>query len=84
LGWLSVDLYHFVGDDLTGCEPSKLKRRLDINAENKSHLVHDTKYSSKATGTAATAPTAAAPAHELIRYVWLSDGAATDGTGGLN
>ena len=61
-----------------------LKRELDINAENKSHLVHDTKYSSKATGTAATAPTAAAPAHELIRYVWLSDGAATDGTGGLN
>jgi len=66
LGWLGVDLYHFFGDDLTGCEASKLKRRLDINAGNKSHLVHDTKYSSKAARAAATAPAATTTAHELI------------------
>jgi hypothetical protein len=66
LGWLGVDLYHFVGDDLTGCEASKLKPGLDINAGNKSHLVHDTKYSSKAARAAATAPAATTTAHELI------------------
>jgi hypothetical protein len=62
----------------------KPKRGLDINAEDKSQLGYDTKYTSKATRTAAPATTAAAPApaHELIRYVWLSDRAATDGTGG--
>jgi len=40
--------------------------RLDINAENKSHLVHDTKYSSKAARAAATATAATTTAHELI------------------
>jgi len=65
LGWLGVDLYHFFGVDLTGCEAGKLKRRLDISAGNKSHLMHDTKYSSKATGTATTAA-ATTTAHELI------------------
>jgi len=43
-----------------------LKRELDINAENKSHLVHDTKYSSKAARAAATATAATTTAHELI------------------
>jgi len=66
LGWLGVDLYRSVGDDLAGCEASKLKRGLDINAENKSHLVHDTKYSSKAARAAATATAATTTAHELI------------------
>ncbi|PYI46678.1 MAG: hypothetical protein DMF11_08075 [Verrucomicrobia bacterium] len=66
MGWLGVDLYRFVRDDWTGCEASKLKRGLDINAENKSHLVHDTKYSSKAARAAATAPAATTTAHELI------------------
>jgi hypothetical protein len=52
------------------------KRTLDINVEDKSPLVYDTKYSSKTrytrTVTTVTTVTTTTAAAVLIRYVWHS------------
>ena len=52
----------------------KPKRRLDINVEDKSHLVYDTKYSSKTyttytTYTATTTTTAATAATDQLNRI---------------
>ena len=53
----------------------KPKGRLDINAEDKSHLVYDTKYSSKTAAARTAARTDARTTTRtttaaLMRYVW--------------
>jgi hypothetical protein len=57
---------------------ANVKRGLDINVEDKSHLVYDTKYTSRkantgtttATTTATITATITATAAALMRYVW--------------
>jgi hypothetical protein len=66
--WLTAFSYY--GADAILVKPPK--RTLDINVGDKSHLVYDTKYSSKTryprTVTAVTTTTTAAAV--LMRYVW--------------
>jgi hypothetical protein len=79
--WLTA--FSCYGADAILVKPPK--RTLDINVEDKSHLVYDTKYSSKTKYTSTlTTTTAAAAAVVLMRYVLALGCASTDGTGGLN
>ncbi len=49
---------------------ANVKRGLDINVEDKSHLVYDTKYTSRKANTGTTTTTITATAAALMRYVW--------------
>ncbi len=48
----------------------KPKRRLDINVEDKSHPVYDTKYNTARAAATRAAAARTAAAAGLMRYVW--------------
>ena len=62
--WLTA--FSCYGADAILVKPPK--RTLDINVEDKSHPVYDTKYSSTSTDTGTAITTATATV--LMRYVW--------------
>ena len=61
----------YVADDIL----VKPKRRLDINVEDKSHLVYDTKYNTARTATRTATRTAARIAQEVLMGFAISESA---------